>query len=388
MYGPLSERFLRSVRNSSRLYNSADIYLGTDLIAENVAIADWSVTADAGASIRRHASVTLTTPRSTLNVGTSGLRITTEESVETLVNINGADIFAVEIVLKTGFAYGNANETVPLGRYIVWGANYDFTKGDVVELELYDLSKYLDMAQILRVQDFSGTSARAAIQSLVNTAMPRSFTVVFASDVLDQILPGGATYDNTCLDAILEICDVLGAEFYFDLAGIPQVRKKRAITGATDPSESVFGLDTNSVDANIIAVSRSASRDGVFNGIGVYGAQPSGTQPQAFGEVYDLNTESRTYWNGPFGKAFKRMDRPELTTNAQCIAAAQAELNNAISGVSPCELDALQNPALEPGDLITALLPDGTTELHLIESLNMSDEGRMGVTTLGRAVKL
>lgn len=387
MYSPVSDRFLRSVRNSGKLYNACDIYIADDLIAENVAVAEWSVTADSGASVRRHASISMTSPRSTLSTGTSGRLATTSEDAERVVNINGADIFSVEIVLKTGFAYANGPEVVPLGRYIVWGASYDFTRGDVVELEMYDLSKYLDMAQIFRVQDFSGTSAKAAIQSLVTTAMPRAFTVVFDSEVADVMLPGGATYDNTCLDAILEICDVLGAEFFFDLDGVPQVRKKRSITSTTNPDDAVFDFTTNSVDANIVAVSRSASRDGVFNGVGVYGATPSGTLPQVFGEVYDLNPDSRTYWNGPFGKAFKRLDRPELTTSAQCVQAAQAELNNAISGVSPCDLDALQNPALEPGDLVTALLPDGTSEIHLIESLNMSDEGLMSVTTLGRAVK-
>jgi hypothetical protein len=178
----------------------------------------------------------------------------------------------------------------------------------------------------------------------------------------------------------------MGAEFYFDINGHPKVTKKKAITSSTDASTAVYSALCNTGGV-ITSLGRRVSREGVSNGVGVYGTAPDGATAQPYGEAFDNNPSSPTNWQGPFGKAFKRIDRPELTDPAACQAAAQAELDNAVSSVQPANFAMNPNFALDVGDLIKIGYPDDSLEIHIIKSLEQDlDSGSLSVSTLGRVV--
>lgn len=384
MYSPVSTQFLASCRQSSRVATVCDLYVAGTLVKSNVPVVSGSITADATADIRRSASLTLINPNATQDAS-QGL-VSGRATADLRDFFLGIDIYQTEIAIKTGFIYSFGNvELVPVGRYMIWSASIDFDQGDVISLELFDRAKYLEQAGIVQLYDFSGQSAQAAIQTLVNAALPVDQTVLFGAGIADVILPGGTTYDTTHLDAVLDLADLLGGAFYFDPTGQARVDAKTEIDSTTTLSQAVFSCATGEPDGNITAISRSLSRDEIFNGVGVYGSQPSDALPQVYGEAYDLDPASRTYWQGAFGKSFKRIDRPELTNNADCLKAAQAELGRSVSGAVPTQMEVLINPALYVGDLISVYFPFGDPEIHLVDSIDYDiEQAHMSITTRGK----
>lgn len=385
----VSQRYLNAVRSSGKIVTTADLYQGSTLIYRNLAVKGGTVTADATSDIRRHANIQIVNPARVVDgQGTQSGRI------EDLIGLGGPGstssiLFGAEVVIKSGFQFSfNRQELVPLGRFMVWSAQIDITEGDIISLELYDRAKYLEQTTILKMYDASGKSAQFVIQDLVNRSLPTAIaqTVLFEAGLADVTLAGGSVYDTTHLEAIQDVAEMLGAEFYFNSSGVPICRKKRSITASTDPAQAVYTADCGPNGTNI-TLSRSSTRDGVYNGVGVYGAQPSDNVAQVYGEAFDMNVNSKTYWQGTFGKAFQRLDRPELTTNQACYEAAVSFLNNSITGVQPASFQMLPNYALETGDLIKVGYPDGSLELHIIDSLDMDfSQAQLSVDTRGRII--
>lgn len=388
MYSPLSDKFLASTRQSSKVATVCDFYVSGTLVKSNVPVVSGSISADANADIRRSASLTIISPTDFDSSGAvpSGKRLASSDIRDFFT---GVDIYQTEVVLKSGFVYPFGDyELVPLGRFMIWSASLSFTRGNAIDLELYDRAKYMEQAGVLKLYDFSGVAAQTAIQTLVTNSLPQAQTVIFGSGVGNTTLPGGTTYDNNHLDAAIDIATILGAIFYFDNTGQARVDVKPTLDNASTVADADFRCNTGEPDGNIISISRSTSRDEIFNGVGVYGSQASETSPQAYGEAFDLNPASRTYWQGPFGKAFTRIDRPELTTNTQCYEAALAELSRSIQGSVPANLDILFNPALEPSDIISVYYPTGDPEVHLIDTLDYDiGEARMSLTTRGKTIR-
>jgi hypothetical protein len=375
-------------RNSAKIVTVADLYTANQLVLSNVPVTSADVTSDLDSDVLRSAHITIVNPRRVDASGaiTSGLN---NSVLSQTTIINNIDLLNTEVVLKTGYKYSNQEmELVTLGRFLIWDANIDFTAGDVIDLELYDRAKYLDMTNMVRPYDFSGALTSAAIQTLVTASLPFDQTVAFGPGLQDVKLAGGSTYDTTHLDAIQQLAEAMGGYFFFNAAGIPTVNKKAFINSTVTSAQSVLQVDCDEDQGNAIRLGRQVSRDGVYNGIGVYGTAPSSTSAQPMGEAYDLDSSSRTYWNGSFGKSFQRIDRPELTSAGECQAAAMAELALSISTIQPSTFQMLPNAALEPGDIITIVYPDDlTTELHLVKSIEFSpDSQTMDVTTAGRNV--
>ena len=65
-------------------------------------------------------------------------------------------------------------------------------------------------------------------------------------------------------------------------------------------------------------------------------------------------------------------DSTEVTTAAQALTTAQALLKLRLKQNRSLEIQAAPNPALEAGDTIRVLFPDGRDELHLIDAVDVS----------------
>lgn len=370
MYSPISAKFEPFLRSSGPRVSSVDLYYKGSLTRENLAVSGGNIVADVTADCRRQGTVDIVVDPNT-----------SSDDILTVLNA----VFDSEVVVKSGLKYANGEtELIPQGTFMIWSAQIDYEQGDVITLELYDRAKYLAQTNLIKMYDASGQTATAAIQALVTMGMPTATTVTFSPSLPIITLPGGTTYDGTNLEAILDLAEMLGAEFYFNTSGVPICKPKTFLSAATLPSASVFTADTGD-DGVLIELGRTTSREGVNNGVGVYGGTSDSATPQVFAEVYDLNPASKTYWNGPFGKAFKRIDRPELLTNADCQAAAQAELDRSIGSASHSNFQILPHPGLEPGDIITLEYPDLSTELHIIDSIDFDfDEQSMQISTRGQ----
>jgi hypothetical protein len=90
----------------------------------------------------------------------------------------------------------------------------------------------------------------------------------------------------------------------------------------------------------------------------------------------DMNPNSPTFWNGPFGKVPRYFFSTFLTTEAQCASAASKILERSLGLPYNVNFTMVPNPALEPLDAIKITHEDGY-ENHVLERLqiplNMSD---------------
>jgi len=377
MYGPVSEEFLAAVRGSGKRVVIADLYYTNGLVQRNIPVYQGNIDADSNADIRRHGQISMVNPSVVGPTASTSGRVTVLSSPAT--------IYGTEVVVKAGVEYSSGNqETVPLGRFVIWTSDISYEDGDVIDLELYDRSKYLASSGIVKFYDASGQSATTAIQNLCNLGLPALQTVQFDDALTDIVMPAGTTYDSTYLDAILDLSEAIGAEFYFDLLGNAICAPKPFIDQNTSILDAVYTTDCGE-EGVITALGKTTTRDSVFNGIGVYGVTPNGSAAQPFAEVYDLDPASPTYYNGPFGKAFKRIDRPELTNSDQCLAVAKAELAASTGVAKGISLQTLPIPILEPGDVIKVVYPDDTEELHQIDTIGFDIASQtFDMTTKGR----
>lgn len=365
----VTRQFLAQTYTSGRVVSSADIYLGTTLLLEDAPVTEASVTMDIDSDIIRSANITL------VDLDNSGSGHAEGDNIL----MGNLDVFRVEIVLKCGFVLPNGDtEVVPLGRYMIWEASRQYHEGEALAIEMYDLTKYLDMYDLVKPYDASNVFAKAAIQKLVDDSMPYASSVTFDSLLGNPLLPPGTVYDANALDAVAAIADIMGGQFYFNAEGQPVVARQAHLS-PEDPITRARFVAACGPTGNITSISASVSRDTVYNAVAVYGAAAENL-PQPYGEVFDLHPGSRTFWGGPFGKKILKLQRPELLTAGECYAAANAKLRELSSGARPLTLGILPNPALEPGDVIRVIFPDGVSEeLHLIRQIDF-DYSEMTMT--------
>ncbi|MFD0384699.1 hypothetical protein ACFQ2B_27990 [Streptomyces stramineus] len=111
--------------------------------------------------------------------------------------------------------------------------------------------------------------------------------------------------------------------------------------------------------------------DKVFNGVLAKGENSEASVAPVSALVVDNDPTSPTYWSGPFGHRPMFYSSATLTTTAACTAAATLKLRAAMAPNAAADISALPNPALEPGDVIRVLYPDGSKELHQVQSFTV-----------------
>ena len=166
--------------------------------------------------------------------------------------------------------------------------------------------------------------------------------------------------------AVLKLAQAVGAEAYFDrqasLAAFP-------ITDTKLISPSVnLNLSTNGV--RIGPFTREVSNREVFNGVVCKGEAPWLLFP-VIGEVWDDDPTSPSYRLGPFGEKPKIIGDTLATTNAQCLAAAQAEYLKIAGVIEVISFGLVKDPRLEVGDVIEKSDDDSiVTGRYILDSYN------------------
>jgi hypothetical protein len=132
----------------------------------------------------------------------------------------------------------------------------------------------------------------------------------------------------------------------------------------------------------MIGAEESLDRSSVRNGVAIR-AQPDPTLPPIYALATDSDPDSPTRWAGPFGKVPLIVDSTSIQTQAQADATAARLLNLRLGVSRTLELRGVPNPALEPGDLIEIVHPDGRSELQHVNALQIALDpgGEMALTT-------
>lgn len=342
---PVSGRFLAALAQSHRVMTRVQL-LRTDGSVTDVPHTGGSVTVDRGQSIRR--TCTVTSPDVALIPTTPADELST---------------YGARLRISRGIDYGDGtDEVVPLGIFRLDHADGDITLGPVT-LTGQAIECIIQDDQFRAPYRASGTVI-GAITQLIQRSIPDADIV---SMVVDAPI-GSRTWDveGDPWAAVQEIAAVAGAECYttadgtFVIATLPDLL-------LTTPAWTVAAGE----GGVYIRGTRGMSSKGVRNGVLARGENAAdGIAPVQYLAV-DNDPGSPTYWDGPFWHRPKFHSSSTLTTTGQCQAAAELMLKAAKAPNAIGDFASLPNPALEPGDILRVVHPDGLKELHQVQGFTV-----------------
>lgn len=212
-------------------------------------------------------------------------------------------------------------------------------------------------------------NVRAAITALLQTAVPGATVTHVGSDAT---IPAGLLWEVERWEAVRDLaarvdCVIRPSGAGFRVAAPPTVD----MTG-------VWAIDAGASGVLLPGALPAVSRDTAYNG--VVASSPDDPAVWALATITDPTHPLR--WGGPMGHRPYFFSSNLLTTAGQASAAASTRLAALMGRSRTVELACLPNPALEPGDTVTMIWPDGDTELMLIRRIVLPLAGDAMTLTL------
>lgn len=253
---------------------------------------------------------------------------------------------AVQIDYGIGLPSGDF-EYVPLGYLSIDETSRDrpVSGSADIEVKLVDLSARVAEDRFeAPEQTLSGATVVSEIRRFIKDTLGNSIEFFDLTGSL-QVAPVMEIERNRWPDGIEKLSDSIGAETFFDQRGRPVVRPQPTLD---DPP--VWKIYTGN-GGNLLVVNDKQTREQVYNKIVFSGSRSDGTDP-VYGVAVDTDPNSPTRWAGPFGRKSRFYTSPLMTTEDQCEAAAEAQLERARGVSASISMKITPNPALEPGDVV------------------------------------
>lgn len=347
---PVSDAFLRTLTGSHRLFARARVCTtfqeGVAPTGTEVPIIDGDVRSDASGDVR-----------STLALTTDGNGEWPHDPTELLAP------YGNELFVERGINYGNGTvEVVSLGYFRIDRTSQDDGPNGAIQLSASDrMSGIIDARLPLPVQFEAGTTVEDVFNQLVHDVYPDA-TIEFDFTASGSTFSTSHVAEEDRFGFLRDVAKSRGKIMYWDYRGVLRV------VSPPDASTPVYAIDAGR-GGTLVRLSRSLSRQGVYNGVVARGDQPT-DDVQPIAVVVDNNPASPTYWNGRFGKVPRYYNSSFITTAAQATSAATSILQRAVGLPYSINLDAVPNPALEPYDPVRITMPD-RTDIHVIDSLSI-----------------
>ncbi|PWG13886.1 DUF5047 domain-containing protein [Streptomyces sp. V2] len=341
----VSARFLQTIAESHAPVTEVVLFR-TDGSTVRLDHIGGSVPVDLGSAVRRTCSVTSPdtsliprTPADKLNVYGSRLRI------------------------SRGVRYSDGTqELVPLGVFRV-----DEISGDVDEGPVTISGKSLECVVAddkFTVPYRASGTAVGAITALIQRSIPDAIVINAATDA--AIGPRTWDVESDPWAAVVELGRAIGAMVYCDPDGVFTVAELPDLASAT-PAWTIAAGDGGAY----VSASRGMTADKVFNGVLARGENTEANIAPVSALIVDNDSGSPTYWSGPFGRRPTFYSSSTLTTTGACTAAATLLLRSAQAPNASADISSLPNPALEVGDVLRVVYPDGSKELHQVASFTV-----------------
>lgn len=355
---PVSDRFLPRLAENHTPVTRVQLFLTDGRIAD-LDHSGGSVSVDRAQAIRRTCSVTCHDPALIPRTATDKLAT-----------------YGARLRISRGVEYGDGSqELVPLGVFRLDSVDGDIADGPVT-LQGKDLSAIIADDKFTSPYTATGTVV-GAITALIQRSIPDADIISTIVDV-----PIGSRAFDVEADpwaGAQEIAATAGAEVYanadgtFVIATLPDLLTATPVWVVEAAEGGVY-----------ISGNRAMTSDDVYNGVLARGENTSDDTPPVSALIVDNDPGSPTRWGGPFGRRPKFISSSTLTTTNACAAAASLELAKAKAPNASGDISSLPNPALEPGDVIRVVHPDGVRELHQVASFSVPLDlgGDFPITTI------
>jgi len=177
------------------------------------------------------------------------------------------------------------------------------------------------------------------------------------------VVLGDVFYTGGRAEALHALALAAGGETYFDANG-DYVFDRQA--GGTEP---VWTLDAGEAGV-LVGADESLNRTGVYNGVLFQGQSTADAAP-IVALATDDDPTSPTRWGGPFGKVARIEQSSAVTTLEQAEEAAAILLDRRLTLTRALTVTTAPNPAIEAGDVVTVLFPDGREERHIVDAVRI-----------------
>ncbi|MFF5285180.1 DUF5047 domain-containing protein [Streptomyces sp. NPDC013171] len=333
---PVTPRFLATLAESYTPVSRVTLFR-TDGSVEQLDHTEGTVNVGRGQQCRRSCSVSLPDPAVIPRTARDKL-----------------SVYGAQLRIECGVQLGSYQELVPVGQFRIETIEGDVDDGPAV-ITGQSLECIVADDEFTAPWRSTGTAV-SAITALILRSIPDAAVIALATDAAI----GPRTYDigDSPWDAVGEIAATIGAEVYCDAGGsfvIAELPDLLSVTPAWTVAAGEHGV--------YLSATRGMSSKDVRNGVLVRGENPETGTSTPTVLVVDNDPGSPTYWGGPFGRRPRFHTSPTLTTTGQCTAAGTLLLRAAMAPNSTANLRSLVNPALEPGDVLRVVYPDGTADL-------------------------
>ncbi|MEH0417787.1 DUF5047 domain-containing protein [Streptomyces sp. B21-083] len=336
----VSARFLQRLAESHNVATTVQLFLTTGQVID-LDHTGGSVTVDRSQSIRRTCTVT--------GCDVALIPRTPNDQLAT---------YGARLRVARGVEYGDGtSELVPLGVFRLDAVEGDLGQGPVT-LQGKDLSAVIADDKFTEPYTATGTVV-SAVTALVVRSIPDA---AVTTDIVDVTI-GRRTFDTEGdpWAAVQEIASAAGAVVYASADGVFVIATLPDLL-TTEPAWAVEATE----GGVYVSGTRAMTSDNVFNGVLARGENTADNVAPVAYLATDSDTNSPTYWGGPFGRRPTFYSSPTLITLAACTQAANLKLAAAKSPNASGNFSSLPNPALEVGDVLRVLHEDGTRELHQV----------------------
>lgn len=304
-------------------------------------------------------------------------RLDTRDFLEALTSSSA------EITVEWGLAFpDHTTEWVTLARLRVEESTRTLNAALLDVSAAYDGgSRVADFTIVTPYVPFTGGGTKLtyvnAIKALVEDAFPSTslpvWTVAGGVDTT-SLPPDNTVFTGDRWAAVNALAQAINVTVGADASG------GWRIAPATPSTTSVWSVAHGS-NGVLVAETTAYSRRKQYNAVAIRWQNPDGTGGLSY--IADVDSASPTYYYGPFGKK----PRPEetlatVTTSGQADAAATTILQQCSGRTRSISLTTVHNPLMEPGDVLTLRLPDGSVEDHVIDAITIPlEKGIMSMET-------
>jgi hypothetical protein len=358
---PVTERFLAAVRGSHQMtIRVRAVRPGQYGIApdgQELAVLTGDVRLDSGADVRGSVDATVKEPF--------------PRAHENILTPYGNELF-----VERGIDYGDGvREWVSLGYFRIDDIQQREVPEGTLRISGRDrMATVIDSKLTTPRQYVPGTTFRSVFDDLIGELFPGvEITADFSLD--DTIFTTPHVAEDDRYSFLLDLVAAYGKVFYFDHRGHLTIR--------TPPTPRLPVWVVHSGErGTLLSASRSITRDGVFNVIVARGEAVGEAEP-VWGQAYDNDPSSPTYYFGPFGRVPRFYDSSFLRTPEQCVVAARTQLALTLGLPYTLDFDMVPNPALEPLDPVLFRYPDGRGEVHILDQITipLDPQGSMPAKT-------